>query len=93
MMADRRAFLRRIMITAWDFARAEPGRAFAECLRGAWKVIRSLHKSGRALMRAKGSARVLQLSPILYRSPTVNRFGSDRRAAFGAAYTTAQLGR
>jgi hypothetical protein len=92
MTTDRRNFLRSIMQTAWDFARAEPGRAFADCLRGAWKMIRGLREAGKRLMRAKGRARVLQLSPMLYRSPTANRAGS-RYAAFKAAYTTAQVGR
>jgi hypothetical protein len=93
LTTDRRDFLRRVMLTAWDFHRAEPGRAFGDCLHGAWNVIRALRQAGRALMRAKGRARVLQLSPMLYRSPTANRAGSDRYAAFKCAYTTAQLGR
>ena len=95
MTTSQRNFLRSIMQTAWEFHRAEPGRAFADCLRGAWKIITGLHRSGAALMKAKGAAEGLQLSPLLYRSPTVNANRGrpyGRWHAYKAARTTARVG-
>ena len=90
MTTDRRAFLRTVMLTAWDFARAEPGRPFGDCLRGAWKIIRGLARAGRALVKsAKSSPTGLTQSPIA-RSLRGRRHG--RWHAYKAAYLTARLG-
>lgn len=91
MTTDHREMLRSIMRTAWDFARAEPGRPFGDCLRGAWKMIRGLREAGARLMRKARGARCVQLTPLLYRSPTVNRSPS-RWGAYKAARMTARLG-
>jgi hypothetical protein len=91
MTDQHRDYLRRVMKMAWDFARAEPGRAFGDCLRGAWKMMKGLAEAGRHLMRAARGARCVQLSPLLYRSPTANRSPS-RWLAYKAARVTAQVG-
>ena len=91
MTTDRRNFLRSIMRVAWDFRRADPGRVFADCLRGAWSMMRGFQEAGAKLMRKARGARCVQLTPLLYRSPTVNRSPS-RWAAYKAARTTARVG-
>lgn len=60
------------MVWAWDARRADPSRAFADCLRGAWKWIKKLDKSAaklRARIRRFGR---LDLSRSLIRSPASN---------------------
>lgn len=95
MTTAHRNRLRSIMTLAWSFRRAEPTRAFADCLRGAWAYCRRLAEAaGNLMARAKG-ARRLDFSPSLIRSPIQNatrgqRFG--RWADHKAAYLTSRLG-
>jgi len=92
----RRAALRSIMGMAWDFKRAEPGRAFSDCLRGAWKLSKRLAAEATRLKRvARRSGNALRFSPALYSSPifsATSRQPKGRYADYKAAYTTARLG-
>lgn len=92
----RRAALRSIMGMAWDFKRAEPDRAFADCLRGAWKLSKRLDAEGARLRRlAQRSGGALRFSPALYSSPVfraTRRQAKGRYADYKGAYTTARLG-
>jgi hypothetical protein len=70
---------RSVMNTAWSFKRSEPARAFAECLRGAWKIIKRLARSAASLMaRARRNGGRLNLSPSLIRSPSTAQFAGSR---------------
>lgn len=70
---------RDVMRLAWSAQRAEPARAFADCLRGAWAMIKGLAKSAaRLLARAKRSGGRINFSPSLARSPTTNSFQGVR---------------
>jgi hypothetical protein len=80
MTTDRRAFLRSVMKAAWQLAGEDRRRRFADCLRDAWRFLKRTLR-----------APVAQLSPLLYRSPTVNRSRS-RYGAYKAAYVTARVG-
>ena len=94
MSPTRRASLSRLMTMAWDFRRSEPGRAFADCLRAAWKLTKGLAKEA-ARFRAKAAGGHVRLSPSLISSPirratAGQRYGRARD--FQAAYITARVG-
>ena len=42
---------RNVMLIAWSFRRAEAGRSFADCLRGAWAWIKNMTKAAPKLAR------------------------------------------
>jgi hypothetical protein len=97
MPDSRRAHLRGVMKLAWDFQRAEPGRPFADCLRGAWKLTKGLERDAQAFaQRLKGAnGRHVQLSPSLIRSPIQRSLSGQRFAGardYSAARFTARLG-
>ena len=85
------------MLTAWGFRRAEPTRHFADCLRGAWRMIKRLDNAADKLIaRAQKAGGVVRLSPDLTRSPIRRSLSGTRyagRKAYQAAYHTAWLGR
>ena len=87
---------RTVMLTAWSFRRAEPTRAFADCLRGAWKWIKRLDKAtDKFLANARKAGGVVRFSPDLTRSPIRRSLSGQRyasRKAYSAAYMTARLG-
>ena len=94
-MTEANATRRSVMLMAWDAKRAEPGRAFADCLRGAWALTKRLGGFARKLAAKAKGAKALQLSPSLIRSPIErvtrrNRYG--RMDDFRAAYLTAVVG-
>ena len=97
MTDHRKSTLRSIMITAWSFRRSEPTRAFADCLRGAWRMIKRLDRATcKFLQRAQKVGGVVRLSPDLTRSPIRSSLSGTRyagRKAYQAAYHTAWLGR
>jgi hypothetical protein len=74
-----------VMSLAWSFKREEMDRAFADCLRGAWKMIKGLTKAVAKLFNA--ASRSAGLHGSVVRSAAWDRFVSHRyrRAAFGAA--------
>ena len=87
---------RRIMLMAWDAKRAEPGRDFADCLRGAWRFAKRMADYATKFMRRvrKHGGRV-QFSRSLTRSPIERAVSTQpraRHADFKAAYTTARVG-
>ena len=88
---------RTVMLTAWGFRRSEPCRAFADCLRGAWKWIKRLDKAtGKFLQRAQEAGGVVRFSADLTSSPIRRSLSGTRyagRKAYQAAYHTAWLGR
>ncbi len=95
-MTEANATRRSIMLMAWSFRREEPARAFADCLRGAWKLTKRLGGFARKLAAKAKGANVLQLSPSLIRSPlqrVTRRERYGRYADFKAAYITAVVGR
>ena len=70
---------RSVMLLAWSFRRAEADRAFADCLRGAWKMIKGLAKAATKLKaRAGRNSSRLAFSPSLIRSPTTASFRGGR---------------
>ena len=84
------------MRIAWSFRREEPARAFADCLRGAWALLRKLGVVARKLTAKVRPGQVLRLSPSLTRSPLQRTTARNRYASqddFRAAYLTASLGR
>lgn len=87
---------RQIMQTAWGFRRDEPARAFADCLRGAWKFVRGMAKAAAAFVRrARRSGGRVALSPSLTQSPIQRATATmphHRRTDFSAAYLTASIG-
>jgi hypothetical protein len=74
-----------VMSLAWSFKREEMGRAFADCLRGAWKMIKGLTKAVAKLFN--GASRSAGLHGSAVRSAAWDRFVTQRyrRAEFGAA--------
>lgn len=86
MTEARRNSLSLLMRLAWSFRREEPLRAFADCLRGAWKLTKKLAKS---TARRPVAARDLTSSPIK-RALRGTRCSGYR--AYGAAYHTAIFG-
>ena len=74
---------RSVMLMAWAAKRAEPIRAFASCLKGAWAYERrAAAKARKLLARAKpilGGA-MLQLSPTLIRCATYAASSRERYA-------------
>jgi hypothetical protein len=93
---ERRSKLRSIMLMAWSSKRETPTRAFADCLRGAWKYTKASEKYVAQFMkRARANGGVVRFSPDLTRSPIKSslrgkRYG--RRTDYQAAYMTARLG-
>jgi hypothetical protein len=85
MTTARRAELRQIMQIAWSFLRADAGRAFADCLRGAWAWVRKMAKAGPTL--AKRLRRSRNGFAVTVRSAAWDRSVGHpyRGAAFGAA--------
>jgi hypothetical protein len=86
---------RDVMLIAWDFRRADAGRSFADCLRGAWRWVRRMAADTKVFMAKVRGARRIDFSPSLIRSPIANatsgqRFG--RWADHKAAHMTARLG-
>jgi hypothetical protein len=82
---------RQVMLTAWSFRRSEPSRSFADCLCGAWKMIKRLAEdmSGFA-RRMRGCTGHAQLSPSLIRSP-IQRSLTGMRYAGSCDYRAARL--
>lgn len=94
-MTEANRTRRSVMLMAWDAKRAEPTRAFGDCLRGAWALNKRMAKAAAKMLARAAGAKVLRLSPSLIRSPLQRvtrgqRFG--RYADFQAAYTTAVVG-
>ena len=87
---------RSIMLMAWDAKRSEPGRAFADCLRGAWAFARRMAKAAASFMRkARKAGGRVQLAPAMIRSPiarTVNGRRAGAQRDFEAALITARVG-
>lgn len=82
-MQSANAVRRSVMNIAWSFQRSEPARAFADCLRGAWKWVKASAKTAAKFMaRARRNGGRLNLSPSLIRSASTNAF---RGVAFGGA--------
>jgi hypothetical protein len=75
MTTARRTNLRSIMNVAWSFARAEPGRPFADCLRAAWKWTRGMAKAAAKFTRVFRPGVRVDFSRSLIRSPASNRYG------------------
>jgi hypothetical protein len=75
---------RSVMNIAWASKRSEPARAFADCLRGAWKFVKGMAAAAAKMMaKARRAGGRLNLSPSLIRSPSTSRlsgqpFGRDR---------------
>ena len=87
--------LRQIMLTAWDFRRAEPDRSFADCLRAAWAWTKRMAEAAAKLMRRARGGRRIDFSPSLIRSPIANALGGQRYGGWldhKAAYLTARMG-
>ncbi len=60
---------RSVMNIAWSAMRTEPARAFADCLRGAWKwVKKSALAAAKFMARARRTGGQLNLSPRCCRS-------------------------
>lgn len=95
MTTARRNSLRSIMATAWSFRRSEPGRAFADCLRGAWKLAKGMAKAAAKLVaraaKSGGSIRFNDLTQSPVRRALAGQRYAGRRA-FVAARTTAFVG-
>ncbi|MBV9511781.1 MAG: hypothetical protein JO303_16030 [Caulobacteraceae bacterium] len=94
MTSTQRTRLRQIMLTAWDFHRAEPGRAFADCLRAAWAWTKRMAKAAAQLMRRARRGRI-NFSPSLIRSPIQNATRAQRYGGWldhKAAYLTSRIG-
>lgn len=84
MNAQRRNQLRSIMQMAWSFLRSEPGRAFADCLRGAWKFIRNMDAFAKKARWGRGrNRRICFKSPI--QSPVDNSLRGTAYARTEAA--------
>ena len=87
---------REIMLQAWAFQRAEPSRAFGDCLRGAWKLVRGLASAAKKLLRlARRSGGRVCLSSSLIHTPIGAATATARhpgRADWRAARTTGRLG-
>jgi hypothetical protein len=96
MTAATRSNLRSIMLMAWDFRRGEPGRAFADCLRGAWKLSKKLARAAaRIVKQAARNGGHLRLSYDLTRSPTKSELRGQRYAgakAYSACYGRGPFG-
>ena len=94
MTIDRRNFLRNVMELAWNFARADRSRTFANCLRGAWRMATNIRAAAQELLfRADRNGR-LWLAPVGY-SPVARALSArpHRRVdAQRAGYLTAQIG-
>jgi len=87
--------LRQIMLTAWDFRRAEPSRPFADCLRAAWAWTKGMAEAAAKLMRRARGGRRIDFSPSLIRSPIANATRAQRYGGWldhKAAYLTARIG-
>ena len=70
---------RDVMLFAWSAKRAEPVRTFADCLRGAWAMIKGLAKAAaKVRARARRNGGWVHFSPRLARSPTSNSFQGVR---------------
>ena len=69
---------RSVMNVAWAFKRAEPARAFADCLRGAWKTVKALAKDAAKFMARvrRGGGRVSLASTAS--SPSTARLSGQR---------------
>lgn len=93
MTPDRRSFLRSLMVRAWAAYREEPARAFADCLRGAWRAAKRMAAFTASKANPFRRNTTVHLKPV-FRSPIDDACGSDRRhAAFKAAHLTARIGR
>lgn len=95
MTDTRRSYLRRIMGLAWDLFRSDPGRTFADALRGAWKFIRGMAKTAAAFRSRACGARHIMLSPSLIRSPNERATSTQFRAGDAdrhAARITSRIG-
>jgi len=96
MSPARRTQLHHIMSMAWAFRRSEPGRPFADCLRGAWRTAKaSAREAARFMAKAKAAGGRVRLSPSLIASPIRRatlgqRYGRTRD--YQAAYLTARIG-
>jgi hypothetical protein len=91
MTTERREQLRRIMRQAWYAFRAEPARAFADCLRGAWafcKRMDAYYASGRSVFAGDGH---VHLKPV-WRSPIARSHGRTL-TGFHTAAMAGRLGR
>jgi len=94
-MIIHRIRCRNVMNVAWSFRRAEPGRAFADCLRGAWAWTKRMAATARDFMATARTASRIDFSPSLIKSPIGNvtrsrRFG--RWQDHKAAYLTSRMG-
>ena len=87
---------REIMLQAWAFHRAEPTRAFGDCLRAAWKFARRIASAAKRLLGlARRSGGRVRFSPSLIHTPIGAATATARhpgRADWRAARTTARLG-
>ena len=76
---------RNVMRLAWSFCRADAGRSFADCLRGAWAWIKNMAKAAPRLVRRLRSSRNGIAATV--RSAAWDRSSGQpyRGAAFGHA--------
>jgi hypothetical protein len=88
---------RDVMLMAWSFSRDEPGRAFGDCLRGAWKLTKGLAKSAAKFMtQARRHGGRINFSASLIQSPIERSLTGQPYAlwqARQASITTSRLGR
>lgn len=86
---------REIMLTAWELRRGEPSRDFADCLRGAWRFVRSMAAYAAKFVKRTRRAGRVSFSPSLISTPigrattAVIRPG---RADWHAAKITSRVG-
>jgi hypothetical protein len=84
---------RNVMLMAWSFKRSEPGRTFADCLRGAWRFSKRMAETAAAFMRrARAAGGQVRFTRSLIRSPLARKLGPGSRADYAASYTTAVVG-
>lgn len=76
MTDARRAQLRSIMKMAWSFFRSEPGRGFADCLRGAWMFIRNMDAFAKKARWGRGRKRRVCFNSLIA-SPVEKAVRSD----------------
>ncbi len=70
---------RSVMNIAWSAKRAEPARAFADCLRGAWKWVKASAKHAAKFMaKARRNGGRVNFSGSLIRSPSTASFAGVR---------------